>query len=73
MPTSVQSAQRNRWTEDPFLHRQMRKQWQSDKVRARLEERTGKAVGAARPGLELRGLATPSPSTESEGPGTHKV
>ena len=73
MPTSVQSAQRNRWTEDPFLHRPMRKQWQSDKVRARLEERTGKAVGAARPGLELRGLATPSPSTESEGPGTHKV
>ncbi len=42
-------------------------------VRALLAERTRTAVGTARPGLELRGLATPSPSTESEVPRTHKV
>ena len=35
-------------------------------VRALLAERTRTAVGTARPGLELQGLATPSPSTESE-------
>ena len=37
-------------------------------VRALLAERTRTAVGTAPPGLELRGLATPSPSTESESP-----
>ncbi len=37
-------------------------------VRALLAERTRTAVGTAPPGLELRGLATPSPSTESELP-----
>ena len=42
-------------------------------VRGLLAERTKAAVGTAPPGLELRGLATPPPSTESEVPGTHKV
>jgi len=42
-------------------------------VRALLAERTRQSVGTAPPGLELRGLATPSPSTESELPRTHKV
>ncbi|MYC62276.1 MAG: hypothetical protein F4X16_05505 [Caldilineaceae bacterium SB0661_bin_34] len=42
-------------------------------VRALLAERTRTVVGTARPGLELRGRATPSPSTESEVPRTHKV
>ncbi len=42
-------------------------------VRALLVERTRQAVGTDRPGLELQGLATPSPSTESEVPGTYKV
>ena len=42
-------------------------------VRALLAERTRTTVGTARPGLELRGLATPSPSTESEVPRTHMV
>ena len=37
-------------------------------VRALLAERTRTAVGTAPPGLELRGHATPSPSTESELP-----
>ena len=37
-------------------------------VRALLAERIRAAVGTARPGLELRGRATPSPSTESELP-----
>ena len=37
-------------------------------VRALLAERTRQSVGTAPPGLELRGLATPSPSTESESP-----
>ena len=37
-------------------------------VRALLAERTRTAVGAAPPGLELRGLATRPPSTESELP-----
>ena len=37
-------------------------------VKALLAERTRTAVGTAPPGLELRGLATPSPSTESELP-----
>ena len=37
-------------------------------VRALLAERTRAAVGTAPPGLELRGLATPPPSTESEVP-----
>ena len=35
-------------------------------VRALLAERTRTAVGTARPGLELRRLAMPSPPTESE-------
>ncbi len=39
-------------------------------VRALLAERTRTAVGTAPPGLELRGLATPPPSTESELPAT---
>jgi IS605 OrfB family transposase len=42
-------------------------------VKALLAERTRTAVGTASPGLELRGLATPPPSTESELPRTHKV
>ncbi|MXZ25710.1 MAG: hypothetical protein F4Y80_12795 [Caldilineaceae bacterium SB0665_bin_21] len=68
----------NRWTEDPFLHRQMRKQWRGGRshvlympyrdVRALLAERTRTAVGIAPPGLELRGHATEPPSTESESP-----
>jgi len=37
-------------------------------MRALLAERTRSSVGTARPGLELRGRATPSPSTESESP-----
>ena len=37
-------------------------------VKALLAERTRTAVGTAPPGLELRGLATPPPSTESELP-----
>ncbi|MXZ42994.1 MAG: hypothetical protein F4Z18_14860, partial [Caldilineaceae bacterium SB0666_bin_21] len=37
-------------------------------VKALLAERTRTAVGTAPPGLELRGPATPSPSTESELP-----
>ncbi len=42
-------------------------------VHALLAERTRTAVGTAPPGLELWGLATLSPSTESELPRTHKV
>ncbi len=37
-------------------------------VKALLAERTRTAVGTARPDLELRGLATEPPSTESESP-----
>ena len=39
-------------------------------VKALLAERTRLSVGTARSGLELRGLATGSPSTESEVPAT---
>ncbi len=39
-------------------------------VKALLAERTRTTVGTARPGLELRGLATGPPSTESEVPAT---
>ena len=42
-------------------------------VRALVAERTRQSAGTARPGLELRGLATMPPSTESKLPGTHKV
>ena len=42
-------------------------------VRALLAERTRPLMGTARSGLELRGCATPSPSTESEVPRTHMV
>ncbi|MDE0671935.1 MAG: hypothetical protein OXH72_09365, partial [Caldilineaceae bacterium] len=37
-------------------------------VRVLLAERTRQSVGTARPGLELRGLATGPPPTESESP-----
>ena len=43
------------------------------KGRALLAERIRTTVGTAPPGLELRGLATAPPSTESKVPGTHKV